>query len=352
MAICADSYTLPPCIIFKDQIYIAGCFESSNLPRDCRIEVSNNGWTTDKIDLRWLQKIFIPYTNLHIQEQFRLLILDRHSSYLISQFDQIYTEHNIILLCMSSYLSHLLQLLNIGYFAVLKCVYSRFVNDLARTDYNYIDKLDFLADYLYTRIEAFQSNIIQSSFAATGIVPVSAERVLSKLNISLRTPSPLLSRPSSKSSQFTPKTPRTVIQLEKQTSMLKELYKQLSKSPPTPSKTIINQIIKGCAMTMHSAALFAKENADLRAANEKKYQKRTRSTMRIAHEGGLSIEEGLQLVQQPIQPAEANEIVSHRMNRAIYLLSRISHAGGICLSVVDTGKLDIGLIIVINDRYS
>ena len=55
-AICADSYTLPPCIIFKGQIYIAGWFELSNLSRDWRIEVSNNGWTTDEIGLRWLQK--------------------------------------------------------------------------------------------------------------------------------------------------------------------------------------------------------------------------------------------------------------------------------------------------------
>jgi hypothetical protein len=43
------------------------------------------------------------------------------------------------------------------------------VSDLARTGYNHIDKLDFLADYPRARIEAFQPNIIQSSFAATGI---------------------------------------------------------------------------------------------------------------------------------------------------------------------------------------
>jgi hypothetical protein len=102
-----------------------------------------------------------------------------------------------------------------------------------------------------------------------------------------------------------------VFQLENQVSMLEELYKQLSKSPPTPSKTMINQIIKGCAITMHSAALLAKENADLRAANEKKRQKRTRSTRQIAHNEGLSIEEGQQLAQQLIQPVEADEVVSH-----------------------------------------
>ena len=212
---------------------------------------------------------------------------------------------------MPSHSSYLLQPLNIGCFVVLKRAYGRFVSDLARTGYNHIDKLDFLANYPRARIEAFQPNIIQSSFAATSIVPVAADRVLSKLNISLHTPTPPSSRPSSRSSQFTPKTPRTAIQLEKQASMLKELLKQRSNSPPTPSKLILNQIIKGAYLSLHSGALLAQDNANLRAANEKKRQKRTRSTRQIAHEGGLTIEEGLQLVQQPIQPVEADEVVSH-----------------------------------------
>jgi hypothetical protein len=212
---------------------------------------------------------------------------------------------------MPSHSSHLLQPLDVGCFAVLKRAYGRFVSDLARTGYNHIDKLDFLTDYPRARIEAFQPNIVQSSFAATGIVPVNADRVLSKLNISLRTPSPPSSRPSSRSSQFTPKTPRTVAQLQKQAKMMKDLIDRRSKSPPSPLKLVVDQILKGHYQALHHTALLVKENADLRAANEKKRQKRTRSTMRIAHEGGLSIEEGLQLAQQPIQPVEADEVVSH-----------------------------------------
>jgi hypothetical protein len=112
---------------------------------------------------------------------------------------------------MPTHSSHLLQPLDIGYFAVLKRAYGRFVSDLTRVGYNYIDKFDFLDDYQRARLEAFQSKTIQNSFIATGLNPVDAERVLSKLNISLRTPTPLSSRPSSRSSQFTPKTPRTVV---------------------------------------------------------------------------------------------------------------------------------------------
>ena len=57
---------------------------------------------------------------------------------------------------------------------------------------------------------------------------------------------------------------------------------------------------------MYSAALLAQENASLRRANKKKRQKRARSNRRIAHEGGLTIGEGLQLAQQPEQPVEEN----------------------------------------------
>ena len=212
---------------------------------------------------------------------------------------------------MPSHSSHLLQPLNVGCFAVLKRAYGCFVSDLARTGYNHIDKLDFLADYPRARAEAFQPNIVQSSFAATGIVPVDADRVLSKLNISLRTPSPPSSRPSSRSSEFTPETPKTVAQLQKQAKMMKDLIDRRSKSPPSPLKLVVDQILKGHYRALHHTALLLKENADLRASNEKKRQKRTRSTRRITHEGGLTIEEGLQLAQQPIQPVEADKVVSH-----------------------------------------
>jgi hypothetical protein len=74
---------------------------------------------------------------------------------------------------------------------------------------------------------------------------------------------------------------------------------------------VVNQIIKGHYKALHHTALLVKENADLRAANVKKRRKRTRLTRQIAHEEGLSIEEGLQIVQQPIEPLEVDRVVSH-----------------------------------------
>jgi hypothetical protein len=298
----ASGYALPPCIIFKGKNYIESWFD--NLPGDWRFEVSPNGWTTDEIGLRWLQKLFIPATTTRMKGKCRLLILDGHGSHLTPKFDRACTENAIIPLCMPAHSSHLLQPLDVGCFATLKRSYGRLVENQARTGHNHIDKLDFLAAYPQARAETFKPETIRNSFAAAGLVPIDAERVLSKLNILLRTPTPPGGRPNSRSSDFSPETPRTVIQLQKQASSLKALLKRRSRSPPSPSKTTLDRIIKGCYLSMHNAALLAQENANLRAMNEKKRQKRTRSNRQIPREEGLTVDEASQIIQQPNQPIE------------------------------------------------
>ena len=70
-------------------------------------------------------------------------------------------------------------------------------------------------------------------------MPFNPDRVLSKLNIQLNTPTPPGSRPDSQSSHFTPKAPATVTELLKQGSSIKGFLKQRSTSPPTPLKTAL-----------------------------------------------------------------------------------------------------------------
>jgi hypothetical protein len=59
-----------------------------------------------------------------------------------------------------------------------------------RNRINHVDKLDFLKAYPSARIEAFKSETIKNSFAAAGLVPYDPNRVLLKLDIRLRTPTP------------------------------------------------------------------------------------------------------------------------------------------------------------------
>jgi DDE superfamily endonuclease. len=302
-SISASGWALPPTIIFKGKVYVESWFD--NLPQDWRFEVSANGWTTDEIGIRWLQKLFIPSTNSRTQGRYRLLILDGHGSHLTPQFDQICSENDIIPICMPAHSSYLLQPLDVGCFAVLKRSYGGLIDQKMRLGINHIDKLDFLAVYPQARTDAFKITTIKNSFTAAGLVPVNPEPVLEKLNIRLRTPTPMPERPSSQSSVFTPKTPATIAELLKQASSVKSLLKYRSESPPTPTKQAVDQVFKACQVAMNNVLLLAQENASLRAANEKQKQKRRRSNRQIPAIAGLSVQEAQELTQAPepyIQP--------------------------------------------------
>jgi hypothetical protein len=55
---------------------------------------------------------------------------------------------------------------------------------------------------------------------------------------------------------------------------------------------------------MHSTALLEVETHKLRAAHEKQKQKRQRSTRQIPNEGGMTVQEGQEAIQQATQVIE------------------------------------------------
>jgi hypothetical protein len=292
----ANGDVLPSCVIFKGKTYRESWFD--NLPNDWRFEVSENGWTTDEISLRWLQKLFIPATQGRTKGRYRLLVLDGHGSHLTPQFDRTCTENDIIPICMPAHSSHLLQPLDIGCFSVLKRSYGNLIEQRMRVGINHIDKLDFLTAFPQARAEAYKSTTIQSAFAAAGLVPYNPDRVISQLNIKLRTPTP----PGSSSSAWSPKTPYNPKQLTRQASSIKRSIERRSRSP---INSALNQLIKGCELAMHGAAVLTKENYDLRAANEKQKQKRQRSKKQLSYKDGISVQEARESINRQNQADEA-----------------------------------------------
>jgi hypothetical protein len=123
----AAGYVVLPTIMFKGKVHIKGWFEELGLPGDWRIELSADGWTTNQITLRWLQKCFIPYTTGRTTGSHRLLVLDGHGSHLTPEFDKVCRDDNIICICMPAHSSHLLKPLDVGCFGPLKRAYGGIV---------------------------------------------------------------------------------------------------------------------------------------------------------------------------------------------------------------------------------
>ena len=103
--------------------------------------------------------VFHSCTQACIVSQYWLLILNGHESHEIPEFDHFCTEHLIIVLCMSPHSSHLLQSLDIDYFAPLKRLYRKQVEANIQLEINYINKLKFLALYNIACMEVSRSSV-------------------------------------------------------------------------------------------------------------------------------------------------------------------------------------------------
>lgn len=193
---------------------------------------------------------------------------------------------------MPPHSSHLLQPLDVSCFAVLKRSYGRQIEDLMRAGVNHIDKSDFLPAYFTARTEALTLRTIRSGFAATGLVPYDPERVLSKLNTQLQTPTPPILSVDEQAS-WVPETPHNIQELESQAKAIGDFVRRRTAGSTSPTDRAVRQLVKGCQMAMHSAVLLADENKKLRAANERQKKKRAVRRSYIATGGVLTVQEGL-----------------------------------------------------------
>jgi hypothetical protein len=173
-----------------------------------------------------------------------------------------------------------------------------------RNGVNHIDKQDFLEAYYNARKETMTQANISSSFVATGVLLYDPERVLSKLNTQLRTPTLPLLPTSIEQGPWIPETPHNTTELELQSKAIKDYLKRRTKSPPSPTEAALDQLVKGCEMAMNSAILLVEENRQLRAVNAKQVKKRAKRRTYIATGGVLTIQEGLELSEPTVQPVE------------------------------------------------
>ena len=181
IAVNTTGWALPPQIILAADNHQSQWYHA--IPNDFIISVSQNGWTNNGLGLEWLQTVFEPHTASRTLGKYRMLILDGHSSHATAEFDHFCTEKNIIPLYMPPHSSHILQPLDVGCFSPLKRLYGQRIINKVQNGINTVDKTEFLYIYPTVHYHALSSSNIQSSFAATGLVPFSPDRILSKLHI-------------------------------------------------------------------------------------------------------------------------------------------------------------------------
>jgi hypothetical protein len=117
--------------------------------------------------------------------------VDSYKSYNLHEFYKYYKEEKIIVLYMPPYLSYLLQLLNVGCFSPLKWAYGDEINSLSRYSTKKIKKEAFLLAFKVAFEKLIIKENICAGFRGAGLVLHNLEAVILKLDVVLRTPTPL-----------------------------------------------------------------------------------------------------------------------------------------------------------------
>lgn len=95
-AISAAGNIIPPYIIFNAKIHSERWYHHTNIPPDWAINISDSGYPNEDIAFDYLQH-YITYTNQWAKaNEYRLLLLDGHGSYLTYEFLSCCDDNKII----------------------------------------------------------------------------------------------------------------------------------------------------------------------------------------------------------------------------------------------------------------
>lgn len=171
---------LTPCVIFKGTD-LQGQWFPEGFP-NWGYAASPSGWSNSDIAIMWLRDIFLPQTKPDKPGQWRILVIDNHSTHIPLKFMYLAWKNKVYCLYLEAHSSHITQPFDFGVFSPLKNAFykeTRRYADLNTTAP--IHKQRFIECYHIARdVAATEKNII-SGFEGTGLWPVNVNKVLSRI---------------------------------------------------------------------------------------------------------------------------------------------------------------------------
>jgi hypothetical protein len=295
-AVSSVGYAVPPFLVMAGKNHLESWYDEVDFPPQWRAGVTSNGWTTNEMGMEWVRH-FEEFTVPRKVGVYRLLVLDGHESHHSVEFEEYCKERNIITLCMPPHSSHLLQPLDVSCFSPLKKAYGRQIEELMRQQIIHITKEDFIPAFRAAFQASLTKSNIQGGFRGAGLVPFDPERVISTLDLKLRTPTPQNSRPST-ANPWTSQTPSNPIQALSQGSFIKERVARHQGSSPTAILDAVDSLSKSTSRVMYQMALLQDEVKQLRKTNETLSKRRRRRKGRLQEGGSLNLQEAQALMDE------------------------------------------------------
>ena len=138
---------------------------------DWQLSTSNSSWTSDSHGYKWLTTVFELNTRPIDFMQWRLLIMNGHSSHMTANFIAFCMEHLIDLLILPPYTLHLLQLLDVGVFSPLKYTLADEIDTIARFDSSCISHADWVSMFVWVRSRVLITSNIFAGWKSANLEP-------------------------------------------------------------------------------------------------------------------------------------------------------------------------------------
>jgi hypothetical protein len=218
-----------------------------------------------------------------------------------------------------------------------------------RQQITHITKEDFIPAFRAAFEVSLTESNIQGGFRGAGLVPFDPERVISTLDLKLRTPTPQNSCPGT-AQPWTSQTPSNPTQAISQSSFIKERVTRHQGSSPTSILDAVDQFAKGTSKVMHQLALLQAEVKDLRKANETLSKRRNRKKSRLQAGGSLNLQEAQAIMderdiagqlKQETRGSRRKRVKEEIRIRRCGNCNAIGHNARTCQIVIETSMEDI-----------
>jgi hypothetical protein len=285
---------MPPWFLVKGQFHMESWFIGTNLPGDYTIWPTPNGWTDEIVSFAWVQ-VFDEFTSFRVKKgEYRVLLMDNHSSHLTHDFIEFCWRKRIIPFCFIPHTTHGCQPLDDTPFQVLKHYYKKYNNEEAFWGGDTRSKANFFAGIHDVRMSALTMRTIRHGFRETGIWPVNSDKGLAKLGLSTddndlpEMPGFIIhdiasgTTPPPPSSSLPNTPPTTVQKLRKaSTKVIKHIQNDSTISPNV--RESLSQILAGGLVLAEVGAQFADDN--VRILQRKKRSNTAKTKRRLKEIG-------------------------------------------------------------------
>ncbi|XP_071083865.1 uncharacterized protein [Haliotis cracherodii] len=199
----SGDYT-PPMIVFPGSRFkynpLDG-FEEAVLGR------TENGWMDAELFVSWLKTCFIPHVDKQAIKKPIILFLDGHSTHLTLEACTVCVENNIVLYCLPSHASHVIQPLDLSLFSPLKHAWRQSVRDFQISNIGEcVRKCTFASVFKTAWVRAATTENAKRGFLESGLFPLNPGKVTDNQKLKPST----IFEPCKPVLQSTPVTPSTV----------------------------------------------------------------------------------------------------------------------------------------------